>query len=68
MMDEENADLIRPFSEEEVKYALFQMERNKAAGPDGLHVEFFQKKWSVIKSDMMALFKEFHEGEMDIRR
>jgi hypothetical protein len=68
MMDEENADLIRPFSEEEVKYALFQMERNKAARPDGLPVEFFQKNWSVIKSDMMALFKEFREGEMDIRR
>jgi hypothetical protein len=67
-MDEENADLIRPFSEEEVKYALFQMERNKATGPDGLPVEFFQKNWSVIKSDMMALFKEFREGEMDIRR
>jgi hypothetical protein len=38
--DEENADLIRPFSEE-VKGALFQMERNKATGPDGLPIEFF---------------------------
>jgi hypothetical protein len=41
--DEENAEVIGPFSEEEVKRALFQMERNKAAGPDGLPVEFFQK-------------------------
>jgi hypothetical protein len=54
--------------EEEVKRALFQMERNKVAGPDGLPVEFFQKNWNFIKSDMMTLFREFHKGELDIRR
>jgi hypothetical protein len=66
--DEENAEVIGPFLEEEVKRALFQMERNKVAGPDGLPVEFFQKNWNFIKSGMMTLFREFHIGELDIRR
>ena len=30
----ENEILTQPFSEEEIKEALFQMEKNKAAGPD----------------------------------
>lgn len=32
----ENEMLTREFSEEEVKIAIFQMEHNKAPGPDGL--------------------------------
>ena len=31
---EENSVLIQPFFEDEIKFALFQMEKNKAAGPD----------------------------------
>jgi hypothetical protein len=30
----DNEILCKPFTVEEIKYALFQMERNKAAGPD----------------------------------
>jgi hypothetical protein len=33
--------LIRPFEEDEVKVALFQMEKNKAADPDRFTIEFF---------------------------
>jgi hypothetical protein len=33
--EEENTILTTPFSEEEVKAAIFQMEYNKAPGPDG---------------------------------
>jgi hypothetical protein len=38
----ENLELIKPFSDEEIKFALFQMDKNKAADPDGLPIEFFQ--------------------------
>jgi hypothetical protein len=38
-----NYDLTKPFSEVKIKTALFLMEMNKAAGPDGLPIEFFQK-------------------------
>jgi hypothetical protein len=65
---EENIVLVSPFSEVEVHKALFQMEKNKAADPDGIPIEFYQSCWNFIKGDMMALFMEFHEERMDIRR
>jgi hypothetical protein len=39
-LDREAMD--RPFSEEEVKYTIDQMENNKAAGPDGIPAEFYK--------------------------
>jgi hypothetical protein len=44
-----NDHLTSPFSEKVIKSALFQMERNKAAGPDGMPIEFFQARWGFIK-------------------
>ena len=38
---EENAFLTAPFTEEEVRQAIFQMELNKAPGPDGFPAEFY---------------------------
>jgi hypothetical protein len=40
--DQENVEMIRPFSEEEIKHALLLMDKNKVAGPDGFPIEFFQ--------------------------
>ena len=40
--DEENAHLTAPYSEDEVETAVFQMEHNKAPGPDGFPAEFYQ--------------------------
>jgi hypothetical protein len=36
--DQENVEMTRPFSEEEIKHALFQMDKNKATG---FPIEFF---------------------------
>jgi hypothetical protein len=41
--------LTAVFTEDEVKEAVMQMERNKAPGPDGLPVEFYQIFWDVIR-------------------
>jgi hypothetical protein len=65
---QENYELAKPFSEEEIKYALFQTDKNKAAGLDGLPMEFFQVCWIVIKSDMLELFEDFYLGNLDIKR
>jgi mannosylglycoprotein endo-beta-mannosidase len=54
------------FSEQEVYDAIFQMEKNKAPGPDGFPAEFYQKLWDVIKIDLMALFKAFQEGSLPL--
>jgi hypothetical protein len=62
-----NDHLTSPFSEKVIKSALFQMERNKAAGPDGMPIEFFQARWGFIKSDMIDLFIDFYVGTLDIK-
>jgi len=52
----ENEFLTTPFTEEEVRIAIFQMEHNKAPRPDGFPLEFYQVFWALIKNDLMALF------------
>jgi hypothetical protein len=61
---EDNEMLTTPFTEKEVKEAIFEMKHNKAPGPDGFPAEFYQRFWKVIKYDLMALFKEFHDGTL----
>jgi uncharacterized protein (DUF488 family) len=39
--EEENNLLIKHFTEDEVREAIFQMEHNKAPGPDGFPAEFY---------------------------
>jgi hypothetical protein len=65
-VSEENQVLTTPFSEEEVKIAIFDMEHNKAPGPDGFLAEFYQFFWEIVKSDLMSLFLEFHNGRLPI--
>jgi hypothetical protein len=42
------------------------VEHNKAPGPDGFPTEFYQVFWDLIKSDLMALFREFHRGNLPL--
>jgi hypothetical protein len=63
---EENNLLIRSFTEEEVREAVFQMEHNKAPGPDGFPAEFYQACWDIFKEDLMAMFVEFHVGKLPL--
>jgi hypothetical protein len=57
----ERAWMKREFAEEEVWEVVRKMKGDKAPGLDGFLMAFFQKCWEVIKKDMMAVFKEFHE-------
>jgi hypothetical protein len=66
--DEQNIDLEAPFSEEEVKKAIFDSYSDGAPGPDGLHFVFYQHFWDMLKDDLMAMFKYFHEGKLDPRK
>ena len=62
----ENEVLTCHFSEEEIKNVVFQMESNKAPGPDGFPAEFYQYFWETIKSDLLALFEDFHKGNLQL--
>jgi hypothetical protein len=48
---QENEILCEPFSKSEIKDALFSIEKNKAAGPDKIPIEFYQCCWNIIKGD-----------------
>ena len=45
---------------------MFQMEHNKAPGPDGFLVEFYQVFWNLIKDNLMALFTDFHKEDLNL--
>lgn len=62
----ENDSLAAPFTEKEVWDAIFDMKHNKAPGPDGFPVEFCQKFWDVIKSDLMQMFHELYAGTLPL--
>lgn len=62
--DEDNQLLCSPFSEIETKEALFQMERNKAAGPDKIPIEFYQVCWEIVKTDIIQLFNDFSKKKL----
>lgn len=66
--ESENEELCSPFSEEEIRKALFQMESNRAAGPDKISIEFYQKCWYIVKKDIIQLFDDFYKGVVDISR
>jgi hypothetical protein len=58
----------REFTEEEVKNVIDQMEKNKAAGPDGFPMEFYQTCREIVKDDLMVLFRDFHQHIIDQAR
>ena len=54
--------LDSPFTEEEISKAIFQLDRDKAPGPDGFTITVFQDCWDVIKEDLVRVFAEFHRS------
>jgi hypothetical protein len=63
---DENNILVVEFTEKEVKYAIFQMELNKAPGPNSFLAELYQTFWDVIKGDLMLMFHQLHSGELQL--
>ena len=62
-ISEESASrLDSPFTEEEISKANFQLDRDKAPGPDGFTIAVFQDCWDVIKEDLVRVFAEFRSG------
>lgn len=51
---EQNAELIKNPSKEEVKNAVFGLNRNSAGGPDGFTSRFFQTCWEMIGEDLLT--------------
>ena len=59
----ENASrLDSPFTKEEIYKTIFQLDKDKALGPDGFTIAVFQDCWDVIKEDLVRVFAEFHSS------
>ncbi|CAL5339713.1 unnamed protein product [Camellia sinensis] len=48
------------FSEEEIWAAIKDCNGNKAPGPDGFNLLFFQKFWKLLKVDILNFMKDFY--------
>lgn len=55
-----------PFTVQEVKNAIFSSASEKATGPDGLPIIFYQRFWNIIKDDILAVFNSFHNGATNL--
>ncbi|RVW70180.1 hypothetical protein CK203_057138 [Vitis vinifera] len=55
------------FTEEEISKAIFQLDRDKAPGPDGFTIAIFQDCWDVVKEDLVRVFVEFHRSGIIIK-
>lgn len=54
--------LNAPFTNEEIKQAVFSMKPIKSPGPDGISPHFIQAKWNIIKDDVCAAVQGFFQG------
>jgi hypothetical protein len=63
---EENGVLTSEFTKSEVTSVVFQMEHNKAPGPDGFPATFYQVFWEVIKDDLISLFMDFDKEDLNL--
>ena len=55
----QNIQLMAKATEAEVKTSLFMMHPEKAPGPDGMTVLYYQQSWSIIKKDVVDMVNNF---------
>lgn len=60
--DEVNAELCKPYTDDEIKAALFQMGPTKALGPDGFLTLFFQTHWDFFHEEIYHTVRSFLDG------
>ncbi|GKE20237.1 RNA-directed DNA polymerase, eukaryota, reverse transcriptase zinc-binding domain protein [Tanacetum coccineum] len=56
---EEASFMVRGVTNKEIKEAMFQIDGNKAPGPDGFTSHFFKKAWDIVGGDICSVIKEF---------
>ena len=54
---EEASSLELPFREEEVFTAIKEMDGDKASGPNGFTMAFWQASWHLVKGEIMEMFR-----------
>ncbi|GKV30553.1 hypothetical protein SLEP1_g39354 [Rubroshorea leprosula] len=69
MKDElaDNDFITGPFSEGEIKEAVWECDSLKALGPDGFNFRFIKCEWELIKDDVIRFLQEFHNNSKMVR-
>jgi hypothetical protein len=62
ILESEARWLERAFEEEEVRKVVSAMNVDKALGPDGFSMAFFQTCWDVLSLDIMKVFHDLWEA------
>ena len=57
--EEENDELMKPFSEQEIIDVIWSMEPNKAPSPDGFFFHFYRICWTIIRKYLLRIIKAF---------
>jgi hypothetical protein len=65
---QENDDLMRSFTAEELGWILKDTKSDTAPGPDGLPVIFFKKFWPLLRNEVLVILNGFTLGTVDIAR
>ncbi|GJR49138.1 RNA-directed DNA polymerase, eukaryota, reverse transcriptase zinc-binding domain protein [Tanacetum coccineum] len=57
--NEEANGMICPVTDQEIKQAMFDIDNDKAPGPDGFTSCFFKKAWNIVGNDVCDAVREF---------
>jgi len=55
--EEQNAEIMKEISEEEVKAAVWSLHSDKAPGQDGFAIAFYRQHWETIKNDLLRMVR-----------
>nr|GEX78797.1 hypothetical protein [Tanacetum cinerariifolium] len=66
--EQEAISMIEEVTNEEVKAAMFNIDDNKAPGPDGFTAKFYKKDWHVVGNDVCEAVKEFFTKGKDCEK
>jgi hypothetical protein len=53
---------------EELRVAVFSMEKNTAPGPDHMPVKFYQSGWEIVKQDLLDMLLKFGAHKLNVGR